>query len=316
MPNLSDFFPAQAATGTGLPVNTHESFYVGGTGNPSGYNATTGLYTHPNGDVWLKTGYTIIDNTNSYAAAAYSSKSLVGTGVLGPAVSNTYGKTYDYTNNVFYLVSLFSPVIVTRYDFSGTADGWTYNATTNLGLTQGRGLSVDATNGILYISGTDGNSLTAGVNIATQTATGFSFRFPSYNSMTTEYDPYTGNFWSVQAQTYADWGLFNSSGVKIAGTYLPGTDWSNITVDADYFYVAFPTSTMRIYDKTTYGLLETISFSPTQSKTRSISYNPNSKKMWIGGNSNFDEYAMSITIGDATARTDASTGQPLFVKLK
>ena len=47
------------ATNTGLPVNTYESFNVSATGNPTGYDATTGLYTHPNGDYWLKTGSTI-----------------------------------------------------------------------------------------------------------------------------------------------------------------------------------------------------------------------------------------------------------------
>ena len=61
------------ATGTGLPVNTYESFYVSGTGNPSGYNATTGLYTHPNGDVWLKTGNTISGDPSIYTAARYFS---------------------------------------------------------------------------------------------------------------------------------------------------------------------------------------------------------------------------------------------------
>lgn len=60
---------AAAATGTGLPVNSYAPFYKSVSGNPTGYNATTGLYNHPNGDVWLETGKTIVDTSNAYPDA-------------------------------------------------------------------------------------------------------------------------------------------------------------------------------------------------------------------------------------------------------
>jgi hypothetical protein len=60
---------AAAATGTGLPVNSYAPFFTSGSGNPTGYNATTGLYNHPNGDVWLDTGKTIVDSTSAYPSA-------------------------------------------------------------------------------------------------------------------------------------------------------------------------------------------------------------------------------------------------------
>lgn len=59
---------AAAATGTGFPVNSYAPFFISGTGNPLGYNAN-GLYNHPNGDVWLETGKTIIDTSNAYPDA-------------------------------------------------------------------------------------------------------------------------------------------------------------------------------------------------------------------------------------------------------
>ena len=62
---------AVAKTGTGLPVNSFASFGLNNT--TSGYNSTTQLYAHPNGDSWLRTGYTIVDGTNAYPDATGSS---------------------------------------------------------------------------------------------------------------------------------------------------------------------------------------------------------------------------------------------------
>ena len=59
---------AAAATGTGFPVNSYAPFFISGTGNPLGYNAN-GLYSHPNGDVWMETGKTLIDSAGAYPDA-------------------------------------------------------------------------------------------------------------------------------------------------------------------------------------------------------------------------------------------------------
>ena len=64
MSNFSTFFPAGGG-GEGAGINSYAPFKVTqGTGNPVGYNATTGLYTNPVDDsVWLKTGALINDTT-------------------------------------------------------------------------------------------------------------------------------------------------------------------------------------------------------------------------------------------------------------
>ena len=64
MSNFSQYFPASSGGGSGgTPINGYTPFLVTGTGNPSGYDATTGLYTHPDGTFWLKTGNTLSSNT-------------------------------------------------------------------------------------------------------------------------------------------------------------------------------------------------------------------------------------------------------------
>ena len=60
MSNFSQYFPSTSGGGSGgTPLNGYTPFLVTGTGNPSGYDATTGLYTHPDGTFWLRTGFSI-----------------------------------------------------------------------------------------------------------------------------------------------------------------------------------------------------------------------------------------------------------------
>ena len=83
------------ATNTGLPVNTYESFYVSATGNPTGYDATTGLYTHPNGDQWLKTGNNISGDFPDASIAQPATFTATGD---APAIS--YSSNYTPVRNV------------------------------------------------------------------------------------------------------------------------------------------------------------------------------------------------------------------------
>jgi hypothetical protein len=106
MSNFSTFFPASGGEGAG--INSYAPFLVGGTDNPQGYNATTGLYTNPvDESVWLKTG-TIVENTvtpnpypNAFIGKTYENNllsSLVQTGVPQSA----YGLPIAADNRVGY----------------------------------------------------------------------------------------------------------------------------------------------------------------------------------------------------------------------
>ena len=53
MSNFTTFFPSGGSGGGG--INSYAPFKVSSTGNPAGYNSTTGLYTNPiDNSVWLK----------------------------------------------------------------------------------------------------------------------------------------------------------------------------------------------------------------------------------------------------------------------
>ena len=125
------------ATGTGLPVNTYESFYVSGTSNPSGYNATTGLYTHPNGDVWLKTGNTISDvggnypNANTVPAIGPTTMTYTGFtfGLTPPANAiEPLGIDYDGTNHYYAGEYTSQPRRVYQKDLTGAYTGFAFSA--------------------------------------------------------------------------------------------------------------------------------------------------------------------------------------------
>jgi hypothetical protein len=63
MSNFSTFFPAGGG-GEGAGINSYAPYSVSSTGNPVGYDASTGLYTNPVDDsVWLKSGEQIVETS-------------------------------------------------------------------------------------------------------------------------------------------------------------------------------------------------------------------------------------------------------------
>lgn len=103
MSNFSTFFPAGGG-GEGAGINSYAPFKVTqGTGNPVGYNATTGLYTNPVDDsVWLKTGKQVLETSpRTYPNAATFEDMFIAGGVpvlVTGAYANTKGlmwQTWD-----------------------------------------------------------------------------------------------------------------------------------------------------------------------------------------------------------------------------
>jgi|TARA_R110000803_G_scaffold77004_1_gene141829 hypothetical protein len=123
---------AAAATGTGFPVNSYAPFFVTGTGTPTtGYNATTGLYNHPNGDVWIETGKTIIDASNAYPDATGQDVITNDFVTVNTTSSNSGPNTYQFfQGDSFYIVGVrwSSQQIYFKYDNSDN-----YLGTFNLG---------------------------------------------------------------------------------------------------------------------------------------------------------------------------------------
>ena len=56
MSKYTDFY---ASTGGEIvAINGYVDFLVGATGNPTGYDNTTGIYDHPGGATFIRTGFT------------------------------------------------------------------------------------------------------------------------------------------------------------------------------------------------------------------------------------------------------------------
>lgn len=63
MSDFSTFFPGGGG-GEGAGINSYAPYRIVGTGNPVGYNESTGLYTNPvDESVWIKTGKQVVDST-------------------------------------------------------------------------------------------------------------------------------------------------------------------------------------------------------------------------------------------------------------
>ena len=124
MSNFTDFFP------TGLPVNTYAALFTSGSGNPTGYNATTGLYNHPNGDVWLETGKTIIDASNAYPNATGQDVITNDFVTVNTTPGNSQNNLYQFfQGDSFYIVGTRqSSQVYFKYNNSDT-----YLGTFNLG---------------------------------------------------------------------------------------------------------------------------------------------------------------------------------------
>ena len=73
MSNFSQFFPAGGGSGGsgGGGINSYAPFKVEATGNPVGYDSTTGVYTNPVDDsIWVKTGDAVLAQQSVYPNAS------------------------------------------------------------------------------------------------------------------------------------------------------------------------------------------------------------------------------------------------------
>ena len=109
MSNFTTFFPS---AGGGGGINSYAPFNVVDTGNPVGYNATTGLYTNPEDEtVWLRTGNQVTDNDPKSYPNATGLNSFTGApNVISlDTAATTFDircNAYDSTNDLFYLYQL------------------------------------------------------------------------------------------------------------------------------------------------------------------------------------------------------------------
>lgn len=334
------------ATGTGLPVNTYESFNVSTTGNPTGYDATTGLYTHPNGDYWLKTGK-ILSGTNAstYPDATLGGTTPVATGrVAAVAYDNSPFACYIDGSNGVYVVQHYNPTStrIAEYSFAtGGATGKVIDTNTQFirGTGAPGGISYDSSANVIWIcyrynvvsNATElkvaSYDYTTGANLTNQTI----YRAPNVSTSnnipygiakinnTPEYVIYTKQNGVEKMQVY---NMSTGSAVLVSTV--------NTSLYAStYYYLTESASADKImlwkYDAGKFVEFETTNFTATGVETAVAGSFINTYGSYafydnlnaVTNNTSFmAEWLLGSYIGDETVRTDTDTSQPLFIKLK
>ena len=309
MSKFTDYFPSSGGSGvgSGIPINSYAPFAVYGTSNPTGYDDATGLYTHPDGTFWVKTGRTISGVTSTYpnaktnsGATAYSGFNFSAAGQISTTTSIP-DVTFDGTN--FY-VSTETTDRIYQYDTAGVYTGFSFSVSAQNGFP--RGVTNNATN--IYMTGGTGNRVWK--YDATGTYTGFNFAAnvagSGYGLSANSTHIFTNTSGQVNRFTLAG-GLVNSFGVSsIRDT---AADDSNV--------YTLNTGTRTVTEYTLAGAATGFTFSTaTQSNIPyGISKYQNKFHVIDRTSRTVYEYETDLTVGDPVARTDTDTSQALFVRV-
>ena len=117
MSKYTDFY---GVTSVGdYPINSYFEYGVTATGNPTGYDASTGLYSHPNGSTWLQTGNTL--PTSSAYPNATTTTTGGATGFIDTVATlgaGWRGICYDSVNNTFWIANGTTTITEWAADFS------------------------------------------------------------------------------------------------------------------------------------------------------------------------------------------------------
>ena len=307
-------------------INDYLPFKIDSNQNPTGYDSTTGLYTHPNGQSWLRSGFTLQGVTATYPNATTTTTSFTGglqtswtaTGdaimgmqwdsstnrlLVADRNSNTvkayqsdgtfdsirldasteitnaiWGPAYDGTN--YYVGDESTSGIIYEYDNSGTYTGNNFDVTSFVGSDL-RGVFLNQA-GNLLIQGNGNFPFREYTTAGVYTGTNFSF-------------PTAGTFYGAITIAGASYALSEDSNdrvTSVSAAYALGTAGDIISntggTPGGRFSIAF--------DGTLYYLCQ---------------INTDIVYVWAE-----DGGSGTTTIGDATARTDTNTGEPLFIRLK
>ena len=310
MSNFSTYFPIPSSGGGGgIPINGYFPFIVSSTGIPTGYDSTTGLYTHPDGTFWVKTGNTVLGQPSDYPnatgptlftsplnfSAASQGMDFRSTGWTGGtnvwALDFASDAAYEYTSAGVYTGTSFSTNNETGEPTSLVSDGSFY-----------------------YLQGSNKifKYTTAGVYTGTSFDLSTLIDYFGYFDLT-----YDGtNLWaqSINKTAYE----ITTSGVYTGNNFTASelTQAANgLTWDGTHFWAS---SNARImYQYTSAGVYTGLSYSSLNSSpsgltsTQDGSFYVASRQ---GANQIF-EWVNNAVFGDSTARTDTDSAQPLFVRI-
>ena len=338
MADFSTFFPDDS-----LPINSYESFDINATSNPSGYNASTGVYSHPDGTHWLKTGSVLGGSSTSI----YSNATANEPGSTGNSVATSYDSSdkvcwIDESNGIF-AVQHYNPSSTRIAEYSMVTQAATGKTiSTNTQFPRGNGLTggiaYDSDNDViwsfyrynsiggqtrLYLASynyTTGANLTneiiyayGGINIGINTPYGIA----KINN-TPEYVLYSNQGGTEKMQVY---NMSTGSAVLVSTV--------NTSLYSSTYY--YPTSSpnddkvfLWKYDAGKYVEFETTNFTATGVETPAVSafintygsyaLGTSSSKAITNNTSLYSEFILDNYIGDS-AITDSISGKPLFRRI-
>jgi hypothetical protein len=312
---------AAAKTGTGLPVNSFASFGLNNT--TPGYNSTTQLYVHPNGDSWLRTGYTIVDAANAYPDATGSTVITNDFANINTTPGNSSANLYQfYQGSTFYIVGtrISSQQIYYKYDNS---DG--YLGTFNLGARALQAIDVGENNLIVRDMGSPYSMYrytNAGVYVSQESYNPSYYNDPCNKNLSTTWisantfvgavsgtpgGPTTVGKWDTSTNT-------TTSPFPVNGS---GCFWDSTN---DRYLLATPyTPDFYLYNGPISNITGTNSTLPNSGNAMGY-HNGYFYRMQNSGNNTpvviSKNSGLGKQVGFANAKTGADSGEPLFVKLK
>jgi hypothetical protein len=324
MSNFSQFFPAGGGSGgSGGGINSYAPFLVTSTsGNPVGYDVTTGIYTNPvDSSVWLKTGTQAILPKDDYPNAA---NTLEGFG--------TPSALFDYTTSTNFSHRIASCQAINGTDFvffgrkaypsheiqavtpSGVATGPTGVTTAPAGSP--RGLVTDGTNYFMITEGNAGSTCYVFSGTTMQQTSTFSVGF---NADGIAFDSSTGNLVFTDSASKRE---LTTSGTLVSSSTGANVNakWAYDSVSGRFLYLDSSTLRWVTSDTSTFdgaGFPWWVS-QPSPYRTTLCGHLYNGTLfISTGQDTKLYQSLSAVTLGDPTARTSAmGDGQPLFIKLK
>ena len=324
MSNYSDFFGVgSSGGGGGIPINSYTPFYTISTGNPTGYDQVTGLYTHPDGSFWLETGKQIAGATSTYPSAAvqYSipTGNAVATGFTIAQGSAVFSLEYKSDNGNIMVNTV-------EYTTAGVATG--FSITQVAGGTRNIGYSpVSQT-----YYGSENFSFNVHEYDSAGIATGFSFDTSPQNpgaafnveAMTVGVDD---NIYVAFGGSAANSGVFQYTKAGVYTGYsitaLSNNFPRGIHMDGANIWLGTSFSAFQIYDSTgTFQITVNYTGGGPSGAEQGITWD-GSQFFYLGSTfaaQDIYQYTLpgnpGAQIGDGTARTDTDTSQPLFLRIK
>lgn len=324
MSQYSDFFGV-AGGGGGAPINSYEAFFVSGSGNPTGYNGTTGLYTQADGTVWLRTGF-VLDAATTYPNAT-TTPGIVYTGTtatVAPFVVDSNAPIgsrnkllSDGTN--YYISTPGGNYTIRQLDSTFASTGYS--------LSFGPGFAGQNRNMFypIYDSPAFGSASSNTLQKSVPPSTAFPTQFTHPTTLGVAGTNSTGTEVYITpggSATAVAYNFPGGTGTPNTITVTSGGQISAIGAYGNYMVTTDSNGFIEVFDVSGGGPGQP---SVAQGSISSGTYHNMMTSItpgyiWIGESagtfSTLYQYNVEAnTVGDITARTNSDSSQPLFIKL-